>query len=351
MATSDAVIEGVKSFSFVHSESSTGIHAHHYRRLQCINHVNARHHHREHGIDDDYESGSSCTTKSPLPALTEEVTTKRSTISRSAIWLGTYVVCRNLEAVSLAAATLTNPKACAVHDKPVQLCTACFLQQRRPAFPFRLYSAMAVRKQIDPGNGPLRIEAEIPLEASEDEEFMIFRDDDEEFCPAVNIWGVYSLGAPPKRKGKDKVILPDPLSSVLYLKVSTICRDAVGEAWMFGHVLAHRKRAGPREAGREGDENEVVPDKARGLVFALLSQIVGSASIHYCSKNVFYRKYYSKPGGGSETISSSSTPATSTKNEATHLRGIYSVDQAIQPKPTRTRYRRIEAATSMSCPI
>ncbi|KAE9085956.1 hypothetical protein PF010_g20272 [Phytophthora fragariae] len=280
-----------------------------------------RHHHREHGIDDDYESGSSCPTSSPLPALSEEVaSTKRSTTSRRAIWLGAYVVCRSLEAkLGIAPAALTNPKPCSVHDKPVQLCTACFLHQLRPAFPFRLYSAMAVRKQVDPGNGPLRIEAETPPGASEDEEFMIFRDDDDEFCPAVNIWGVYSLGAPPKRKGKDKVTLPDPLSSVLYLKVSTICRDAVGEAWMFGHVLAHRKRAGAKVVGQDGDENEVVPDKARGLVFALLSQIVGSASIHYCSKNVFYRKYVSRAGDSGEVISSSSTTATSTGKRANTL--------------------------------
>ncbi|KAE9304184.1 hypothetical protein PR003_g21812 [Phytophthora rubi] len=271
-----------------------------------------RHHHREHGIDDDYESGSSCPTSSPPSVLSEEVvSTKRSTTSRRAIWLGAYVVCRSLEAkLGIAPAALTNPKPCSVHDKPVQLCTACFLHQLRPAFPFRLYSAMAVRKQVDTGNGPLRIEAETPPGASEDEEFMVFRDDDDEFCPAVNIWGVYSLGAPPKRKEKDKVILPGgPLSSVLYLKVSTICRDAVGEAWMFGHVLAHRKRAGAKVVGQDGDENEVVPDKARGLVFALLSQIVGSAS---SSKNVFYRKYVSRAGDSGDVISSSSTTATAT---------------------------------------
>ncbi|GMF23023.1 unnamed protein product [Phytophthora fragariaefolia] len=270
----------------------------------------SRHRHREHDMDNGYDSGSSCPTGSPLPSLSEKVVnTKRTTISRRAIWLGTYAVCRNLEAkLGIPASTLTNPNACSVHDKPVQLCTTCFLQQRRPAFPFRLYSAMAVRK-AEPGNGSLRIEAETSSEASEDEEFMIFRNDDDGFCPAVNIWGVYSLGTPPKRKEKDKVILPDPLSSVLYLKVSTMCRDAVGEAWIFGHVLAHRKRAGQKE---DGDENEVVPDKARGLVFALLSQVVGSASIHHCSKNVFYRKYYSPAGDNGETIKSSSTPATST---------------------------------------
>ncbi|KAG7382956.1 hypothetical protein PHYPSEUDO_004191 [Phytophthora pseudosyringae] len=264
----------------------------------------SRHRAQEHGIkDDNYDSNSSCATRSPAPTLSEETGhTKRFTLTRRAIWLGSYVVCRNLEAkLGIGPTALMNPRACSVHDKPVQLCTACFLQQRRPASPFRLYSAFAVRR-AEPGIKPLRIEADAPAEASLEEEYMIIRDDDEEFCPAVNIWGVYSLTAPPTLKGNEKVILPDPLASVLYLKVTTICRDALGEAWIFGSVLAQRKQSGSRAAGQVGDEHEVVPDKARGLVFALLSQVVGSASIHYCSRNVFYRKYYAKTGDGSEAV-------------------------------------------------
>ncbi|KAG3234613.1 hypothetical protein PI124_g20334 [Phytophthora idaei] len=262
-----------------------------------------RHHAFKHGIKDDYDSSSSCATPLPLPLETEEVgSTKRSKLTQRVIWLGPYAVCRNLEAkLGIAPTILTNSKACSVHDTPVQLCTACFLQQRRPASPFRLYSAFAVRG-AQSGSNLHRIEAEAPA----DEEYTIFRDDDEEFCPAVNIWGVFSLTTSSKRRGKEKVILPDPLSSILYLKVTTICRDAVGEAWIFGYVLAHRKKSGSRGNGQEEDEHEVVPDKDRGLVFALLSQVVGSASIHYCSKNVFYRKHYAKDGDESASMSSTS---------------------------------------------
>ncbi|GMF23400.1 unnamed protein product [Phytophthora lilii] len=261
---------------------------------------------------DDFDSISSCATRSPLPVLSEEVgDKKRSTLVRRAIWLGTYTVCRNLEAkLGIAAAALTAPKNCLIHDKPVKLCTACFLQQRRPAFPYRLYSAVAVRR-AEPSNAAVRIESEEPLRPQQEEEYMIFRDDDDKFCPAVNIWGVYSLSPPPKRKGKEKVILPDPLASVVYLQVTTICRDAVGEAWIFGYVLAHRKQTGSREAGHDEDEHEVTLDKNRGLVFALLNQVVGSASIHYCSKNVFYRKHFSRAGNDSESGRSGSSASKS----------------------------------------
>jgi hypothetical protein len=212
-------------------------------------------------------------------------------------------VCRDLEAkLGVPAAALVSPKACAAHDKPVQLCTACFLQQRRPNAPFRIYSAVAVRR----AQAGSRIEASAP---AEEEEYMIFRDDDDTFCPAVNIWGVYSLSTPPRRRGKEQVLLPDPLSSVLYIKIATVCRDADGEAWIFGYALAHRKQLGARDTT---DEHEVVPDKARGLVFALLSQVVGSASIHHCSKRLFYRKYHS--GAGSSDQDSANTLSSSADN-------------------------------------
>ncbi|ETM47484.1 hypothetical protein L914_07813 [Phytophthora nicotianae] len=251
-----------------------------------------RHHAFKHGIKDDYDSPS-CATPVAL-TVTEVGSTRRPKLSQRTIWLGPYVVCRNLEAkLGIAPTTLSNPKTCSIHDTPVQLCTTCFLRQRQPVSPFRLYSALATG--VESGSNSLRIEAE----ATEEEEYLIFRDDDEEFCPAVNIWGVFSLTIPSKRKVKGKVILPDPLSSVLYIKVTTICRDAVGEAWIFGYVLAHRKRSLARN---DEDEHEVVPDKDRGLVFALLSQVVGSASIHYCSRNVFYRKYYAKDGNESDAV-------------------------------------------------
>ncbi|KAL4114121.1 hypothetical protein PRIC2_014801 [Phytophthora ramorum] len=263
-----------------------------------------RHREYEHGAkDDDY--GSPCPSRSLSPAVIEEVPSKRSTLTRRAIWLGPYVVCRNLEAkLGIAAAVFTSPTQCSIHDKPVQLCTACFLQQRRPSFPYRLYSAIAVRK-TEPSTAQHRIEAETSTEASQEEEYLIFRDDDNEFCPAVNIWGVYSLTAPPKRTGKEQVFLPDPLSSLLYIKVATICRDAVGEAWIFGYALAHRRQLGTREATLDGAEHEVVPDKTRGLVFGLLNQVVGGASIHYCSKSQFLRKYYSKVDGEQDAASAS----------------------------------------------
>ncbi|KAF4032366.1 IQ calmodulin binding motif-containing protein [Phytophthora infestans] len=262
-----------------------------------------RHHATKHGVKDRTLS-SYCTTPSPLRIETEELSsTKRSKPFQNIIWLGPYVVCRNLEAkLGITAAMLTTPKPCSVHDTAVQLCTTCFLQQRRPVSPFRLYSAFAA-------HGSLRIEAG-------EEEYTIFRDDDEAFCPAVNIWGVFSLTTSSKRKEKDKVTLPDPLSSVLYLQVTTICRDAQGEAWIFGHVLAHRKHSGSRR--EEGDEYEVVPDKDRGLVFALASQVVGSASIHYCSKTVFYRKHHAK-----DEESEAITCTTSSKRGNTFPRNLF----------------------------
>ncbi|POM63706.1 Hypothetical protein PHPALM_20858 [Phytophthora palmivora] len=220
-----------------------------------------RHHAHEHGSKrDDHDSDNSYSTRPQLPISEETGSIKRATQTRKAIWLGTYLVCRNLEAkLGIAPTSLTTPKKCILHDNPVQLCTMCFLQQRRPASPFRLYSAFAVRRD-QVGNTPLRIEPDSPAE--QDEQYTIFRDDDDEFCPAVNIWGVYSLSMESKSKSKEKILLPDPFSSIMYLKVTTICRDAVGEAWIFGHVLAHRKSS----ESRDGDEHEVVLDMNRGLL-------------------------------------------------------------------------------------
>ncbi|KAL3669991.1 hypothetical protein V7S43_005362 [Phytophthora oleae] len=273
--------------------SQTGCENRQFRTRRELN----RHQDHDHGIDSNYDSPTSCASRSPSPAVLEDVESKkRPILTRKPIWLGAYSVCRNLEAkLGISPTTLTNPKACSVHDKPVQLCTACCLQQRHPASPFRLYSSFAVRR-AESGSNPLRIEAD-------EHEYMIFRDDEEEFCPAVNIWGVFSLQTPPKRRRKESVVLPDPLSTVLYIKVSTICRDAVGEAWIFGYVLAHRKQSGSKDA----DEHEVACDTARGLVFALLNQIVGAVSVHYCSKNVFYRKYYAKPENENNAVDSSSS--------------------------------------------
>ncbi|RLN95066.1 hypothetical protein BBJ28_00008965 [Nothophytophthora sp. Chile5] len=138
-------------------------------------------------------------------------------------------------------------------------------------------------------------------EQPEESGYVMFRVEDDAFCPAVNVWGVHSLRSdskqpPPKHKTKAQVAVPDPFATVVYLQLSAICRDAVGEAWIFGHVLAHRSCVGSKEADAAGDEREVVCDDARGLVVAQLSQVVGAAAIHYCHKTLFYRKYCSMDG-------------------------------------------------------
>ncbi|KUF88542.1 hypothetical protein AM588_10001846 [Phytophthora nicotianae] len=276
-----------------------------------------RHHAFKHGIKDDYDSPS-CATPVAL-TVTEVGSTRRPKLSQRTIWLGPYVVCRNLEAkLGIAPTTLSNPKTCSVHDTPVQLCTTCFLQQRQPVSPFRLYSALATG--VESGSNSLRIEAE----ATEEEEYLIFRDDDEEFCPAVNIWGVFTLTIPSKRKVKGKVILPDPLSSVLYIKVTTICRDAVGEAWIFGYVLAHRKRSLARN---DEDEHEVVPDKDRGLC------------LHYSAKSWALHRSTIAPGMFSignitQRMEMKVTRLVSRRQakEAMDFREICFVDQVIHPK-------------------
>ncbi|RLN44455.1 hypothetical protein BBJ28_00006129 [Nothophytophthora sp. Chile5] len=286
---------------------------------------------KEHGIQDDEEDSQSASRSPPRTMVESTASATRSSSGHGAIWLGVYAVCRNLEAkLGIAASALTSPAPCVLHEnKPRKTCTACFLQQRRPVAPCRLYSAVAVRCARF-GNPSLRIEAAVQTEGAEQSEesgYVIFRVEDDAFCPAVNVWDVHSLRSDSKQplskhKTKAQVAVPDPFATAVYLQISAICRDAVGEAWIFGHVLAHRSCVGSKEADDAGDEREVVCDGARGLVVAQLSQVVGAAAIHYCHKALFYRKYCSKDGGD-DAVDVGATSFASAKGESSLVKTLF----------------------------